>query len=101
MGLDEDVICFQSPGGCLRLAESINLILWLKGSDFVVEFKNCPHPVPSRRHMVAPTCPKPAIKPSTAENRAVCLGLNISHPNCTPHVLLNLGLHHTSLQCQL
>lgn len=46
MGLDEDVIRF-SIRGLFTKAKSINLILWLKGSNFVVEVKNYLHPVPS------------------------------------------------------
>ncbi len=87
MRLDEGVICFQSPGGCLRLAESINLILWLKGSDFVVEFKNLR--ILSHREDIWMLQLAPSLPSNPPQQKIV------------QSVFLNLGLHHTSLQCQL
>lgn len=51
MGLDDEVIRFLSPGRCdSPLVDSINFILWLNGSDSLVEVKEDhynPHRVPS------------------------------------------------------
>ncbi|KAK2916425.1 hypothetical protein Q8A67_000799 [Cirrhinus molitorella] len=63
MGLDEGVIRFLSLDHSLPFFESINLILWLNGSDFIVE--EVPRPVPSHKLLSTPTHPKPATKPST------------------------------------
>ncbi|KAI2658594.1 Titin [Labeo rohita] len=43
MGLDEGVIWFLSPDRSLSFVESINLVFWLNGSDYIVE--DVPHPV--------------------------------------------------------
>ncbi|XP_051753394.1 nematocyst expressed protein 3-like [Ctenopharyngodon idella] len=53
-GLDEDTICYIEPACSFSLVESINLILFLNGSDFEIEevLENTypPRPAPSETH---------------------------------------------------
>ncbi|ROI16625.1 hypothetical protein DPX16_22602 [Anabarilius grahami] len=55
MGLDEDMIRYSEPACLFSLVESINLILFLNGSDFEIEEvqeRTClPRPVPSEKHV--------------------------------------------------
>jgi hypothetical protein len=61
---------FKSPGDCyIPIVGCINHVLWLNGSDFVVEEDNeditCQHPVPSQKHLGVPAYPKPVPNLST------------------------------------
>ncbi|ROL52190.1 hypothetical protein DPX16_6067 [Anabarilius grahami] len=63
MGLDEDTIRYIEPACSFSLVESINLILFLNGSDFEIEEvqeKTClPRPVPSEKYAAWSVHPQP------------------------------------------
>ncbi|ROI15843.1 hypothetical protein DPX16_21350 [Anabarilius grahami] len=54
MGLDKDMIRYSEPACFFSLVESLNLILFLNGSEFKIEEVQkrayCPCPVPSEKH---------------------------------------------------
>ncbi|ROL47650.1 hypothetical protein DPX16_13365 [Anabarilius grahami] len=77
MGLDEDTIRYSEPAGFFSLVESINLILFLNGSDFEIEEvqeKTClPRPVPSEKHAAWSVHPQPVSStyPSSGSSHSV------------------------------
>ncbi|XP_048021312.1 uncharacterized protein LOC125252223 [Megalobrama amblycephala] len=85
MGLDEDTIRYCEHTCYLSLVESINLVLYLNGSDFEVEEvkveKYHPRPAPSETQVAwsAHSLPAPSTYPS---NESVHL-----YPPAFPHVL--------------
>lgn len=61
----------------LALVDYINYVIWLNGSDFMVdeirEDNIKDHQVPSQKYLGAPAHPKPATEPSTSLNSGTIL----------------------------